>query len=276
MRRAAWLVGIAFAGAAAMWPALPAAADEPGDLIIARTITPRIAYDVVPNKDDPVTVRVTTFPKSTFDGVMGGLVSDLDLNGARGSEGVANRVGPSALAAATAALGVGSAGQQRNGAPMGLSGMGGTNTIGTTVSQTITRRACATDLRPRESQMIRDELLRHLRHLRSSVRSIALMCAVLSSTATFAQSLIFVMPEKQALLLNDVRSVVGTDAANGVVGTLAVNLAAGVDNVQSNQAAVLHGSGAATVSGHPRVRRVQESVPRRCRSTAMRSRTASA
>jgi hypothetical protein len=33
---------------------------------------------------------------------------------------------------------VGSAAQQRNGAPMGMSGMGGTNTIGTTVSQTIT------------------------------------------------------------------------------------------------------------------------------------------
>lgn len=130
--------GVAFAGAAAMLPALPAAADEPGDLIIARTITPRIAYDVVPKKDDPVAVRVTTFPKSTFDGVMGGLVSDLDLNGARGSEGVAGRGSTSALAAATAALGVGSAVQQRNGAPMGMSGMGGTNTIGTTVSQTIT------------------------------------------------------------------------------------------------------------------------------------------
>jgi hypothetical protein len=136
--RVASLAGIAFAGAAAMLSALPAAADEPGDLIIERTITPRIAYDVVPKKDDPVAVRVTTFPKSTFDSVMGGLVSDLDLNGARGSEGVAGSGSTSALAAATAALGVGSAAQQRNGAPMGLSGMGGTNTIGTTVSQTIT------------------------------------------------------------------------------------------------------------------------------------------
>jgi hypothetical protein len=131
-------MSVVFAGSAAMLPALPAAADEPGDLIVMRTITPRIAYDVVPKQDDPVAVRVTTFPKSTFDEVMGGLVSDLDLNGARGSAGVAGGGSTSALAAATAALGVGSAAQQRNGAPMGMSGMGGTNTIGTTVSQTIT------------------------------------------------------------------------------------------------------------------------------------------
>jgi hypothetical protein len=138
VRQAVWLIGTAFAGTAAMLPALPAVADEPGDLVIERTITPRIAYDVVPKKDDPVAVSETTFPKSTFDDVMGGLVSDLDLNGARGSEGVAGSGSTSALAAATAALGVGSSGQQRNGAPMGLSGMGGTNTIGTAISQTIT------------------------------------------------------------------------------------------------------------------------------------------
>jgi hypothetical protein len=137
-QHAAWFIGAAFAGSVAMWPALPAAADEPGDLIVMRTVTPRIAYDVVPKQDDPVAVRVTTFPKSTFDDVMGGLVSDLDLNGARGSAGVAGGGSSSALAAATAALGVGSAAQQRNGAPMGMAGMGGTSTIGTTVSQTIT------------------------------------------------------------------------------------------------------------------------------------------
>jgi hypothetical protein len=134
---AAWLIGTVFAGMT-IGTVLPASADEPGDIIVERVITPRIAYDSVPKKDDPVAVRVTTFPKSTFDGVMGGLVSDLDLNGARGSAGVAGSGSTSALAAATAALGVGSAAQQRNGAPMGLSGMGGTNTIGTTVSQTIT------------------------------------------------------------------------------------------------------------------------------------------
>ncbi len=134
---AAWLIGTVFASMT-IGTVLPASADEPGDIIVERVITPRIAYYSVPKQDDPVAVRVTTFPKSTFDGVMGGLVSDLDLNGARGSAGVAGSGSTSALAAATAALGVGSAAQQRNGAPMGLSGMGGTNTIGTTVSQTIT------------------------------------------------------------------------------------------------------------------------------------------
>ena len=94
--------------------------------------------------------------------------------------------------------------------------------------------------------MIRDE---SLRRLQACMGSIALACAALSSTGAFAQSSIFVMPEKQALLLKDVSSVVGTDAATGVVGALAVNLVAGVDNVQSNQAAVLYGSGAAIVSG---------------------------
>jgi hypothetical protein len=136
-RRAKWAIGTALAAVIASVPAMPAAADEPGDIIVERTITPRIAYDVVPKKDDPVAVRVTTFPKSTFDGVMDGLVSDLDLNGARGSAGVAGGH-TSALAAATAVLGVGSTTQQRNGAPMGATGMGGTNTIGATVSQTIT------------------------------------------------------------------------------------------------------------------------------------------
>jgi len=94
--------------------------------------------------------------------------------------------------------------------------------------------------------MIRDE---SLRRLRTSMRLIALASVVLGSTSAFAQSSIFVMPEKAALLLKDVGSVVGSGAANGVVGALAVNLAAGVDNVQSNQAAVLYGSGAAIVSG---------------------------
>jgi hypothetical protein len=126
------------AAAAAWSSAAPAYADEPGDLIIERDITPRIAYDVVPKQDDPVAVRVTTFPKSTFDGMMGGLVSDLDLNGARGSAGVAGSGSGSALAAATTALGIGGSAQQHGGAPMGLAGMGATNMIGTTVSQTIT------------------------------------------------------------------------------------------------------------------------------------------
>ena len=132
-------IAVVCVSAAAVLSVAPVRADEPGDLIIERTITPRIAYDVVPKQDDPVAVRVTTFPKTTFDEVMGGLVSDLDLNGARGSAGVAGGGSSSALAAATSALGVGGVAQQHNGgAPVGLSGMGGTNMVGATVSQTIT------------------------------------------------------------------------------------------------------------------------------------------
>jgi hypothetical protein len=95
--------------------------------------------------------------------------------------------------------------------------------------------------------MIRDE---SLHRLLACARLLALTCvAALGMSNASAQSSLFTMPEKEALLLNDVSSVVGAAAANGVVGALAVNLAAGVDNVQSNQAAVLYGSGAAIVSG---------------------------
>jgi hypothetical protein len=103
--------------------------------------------------------------------------------------------------------------------------------------------------------MIHDE---SLQRLWPCTRRMALKCALtcatvgyatLGSASAFAQSSVFVMPERQALLLKDVSSVVGTDAATGVVGALAVNLAAGVDNVQSNQAAVLYGAGGAIVSG---------------------------
>jgi hypothetical protein len=66
---------------------------------------------------------------------------------------------------------------------------------------------------------------------------------------------LFVMPDKAALLMQDVSAVVGEGAAHGVVGALAVNIAAGVDNVQTNQAAVLYGSGSAIVSGQQQTTR---------------------
>ena len=70
-----------------------------------------------------------------------------------------------------------------------------------------------------------------------------------------AQSSLFVMPDKAALLMQDVSAVVGAGAAHGVVGALAVNIAAGVDNVQTNQAAVLYGSGIAVVTGQQQTTR---------------------
>jgi hypothetical protein len=117
--------------------AASAYADEPGDIIVSREVTPRIAYRPVPVEDDPVQVRVTTFPKSTFDPLMQNIASDVDLGGARGSAGIAGTT-TSAIGAATAALGVGMGAQQRGGVPMGASAQGGTAAIGATVTQTIT------------------------------------------------------------------------------------------------------------------------------------------
>ncbi|HTJ92591.1 MAG TPA: hypothetical protein VL424_05715 [Pararobbsia sp.] len=119
--------------------AQPAFADEPGDLIVARDITPRIAYRPVPVKDDPVAIRVSTFPSSTFDPLMQSLASDIDLGTARGSAGVQGNNPTAALGAANAALGIGGGGaQQRGGVPVGMGAQGGTNGIGATVTQTIT------------------------------------------------------------------------------------------------------------------------------------------
>jgi hypothetical protein len=99
---------------------------------------------------------------------------------------------------------------------------------------------------------------------RSTTLRRVLACAgwlVFSGAATSAwaqSSSLFVMPDKAALLMQDVSAVVGAGAAHGVVGALAVNIAAGVDNVQTNQAAVLYGSGAAIVTGQQQTTR---SVP---------------
>jgi hypothetical protein len=136
IERIARLSIVLMLGAIAAMCVKPAMADEPGDLIVARDVTPRIAYRPVPTQDDPVAIRVTTFPSSTVDPLMEGLASDLDLGSARGSAGVQGNNNPAAMGAVQAALGVGS--QQRGGAPLGAGGQGGGNSIGTTISQTIT------------------------------------------------------------------------------------------------------------------------------------------
>ncbi|MGF6604161.1 hypothetical protein P3T23_008916 [Paraburkholderia sp. GAS448] len=62
---------------------------NPGDLIIERQVTPRDAFVPVPRTQDPVSVRATTFPASSFDPAMAQLASDSDLTNAHGSSGVA-------------------------------------------------------------------------------------------------------------------------------------------------------------------------------------------
>jgi hypothetical protein len=61
---------------------------DPGNLIIQRAITPRDAFVPVPKNQDPIAVQVETFPASAFDGAVGSMATDLDLNGAHGSSGV--------------------------------------------------------------------------------------------------------------------------------------------------------------------------------------------
>jgi hypothetical protein len=78
-------------GALAVCCAASAVAQQtgnPGDIIVERKITPRDAFDVVPRSEDPVAVRATTFPATTFDPTVATLVSDLELTNAHGSSGV--------------------------------------------------------------------------------------------------------------------------------------------------------------------------------------------
>lgn len=73
---------------------------NPGDIIVERDITPRIAYRSVPLDQDPVLVRATTFPANTFDPMMANVVSDLELTNAYGSSGIA----PNGVASGNAGL----------------------------------------------------------------------------------------------------------------------------------------------------------------------------
>ena len=59
-----------------------------GNLIIERDITPRDAFVPVPKSQDPISVQVQTFPTATFDGAIGAMASDLDLNSAHGTTGI--------------------------------------------------------------------------------------------------------------------------------------------------------------------------------------------
>jgi hypothetical protein len=79
------LAGLSVAGAASE---AAAQSVNPGDIVIERQITPRIAYDAVPKEQDPIASRVTTFPASSFNPAMAQVASDADLTNAHGSTGV--------------------------------------------------------------------------------------------------------------------------------------------------------------------------------------------
>jgi hypothetical protein len=63
---------------------------NPGDIIVERTVTPRDAFAPVPKDQDPVAVRATTFPSTSFNPAVAQLVGDTDLTNAHGSSGVAD------------------------------------------------------------------------------------------------------------------------------------------------------------------------------------------
>jgi hypothetical protein len=131
------LLSVLAAGAA-----VQAAAQEvsqPGNLIIERDVTPRDAFVPVPKSADPIAVQVETFPAATFDAALGAMASDLDLNGAHGTAGVA---GNGALPGLTGANGVGGLEHlltgNGSGAPVGAAaGLGGAGGIGSSIAQSV-------------------------------------------------------------------------------------------------------------------------------------------
>ncbi|WP_144156858.1 hypothetical protein [Paraburkholderia sp. BCC1885] len=135
------LCSVLAAGAAvSSVPAAAQQATQPGNLIIERDITPRDAFVPVPRNDDPIAVQVQTFPTVAFDGALGAMASDLDLNSAHGTTGISTGssfmpalVGTNGIEHMLAGNGNGS------GLPVGAAaGLGGAGGIGSTITQTIT------------------------------------------------------------------------------------------------------------------------------------------
>ena len=128
----------AFAAGAAV-PAAAQQATQPGNLIIERDVTPRDAFVPVPKSDDPIGVQVQTFPTTAFNGAIGSMASDLDLNGAHGTSGITGNgfmpelVGTNGVTHLLAGNGNGTG--LSAGAAAGLGGGGG---IGSSITQTIT------------------------------------------------------------------------------------------------------------------------------------------
>ncbi|MGF7132529.1 hypothetical protein P3T40_004012 [Paraburkholderia sp. EB58] len=125
--------------AGAIAPAAAQEATQPGNLIIERDVTPRDAFVPVPKSDDPIGVQVQTFPTAAFDGAIGSMASDLDLNGAHGTAGITGSAFMPALVGTNGVThllaGNGNGTGLSAGAAAGLGGAGG---LGSTITQTIT------------------------------------------------------------------------------------------------------------------------------------------
>lgn len=100
--RLAAIAGLCAAGFAG--PAFAQTAN-PGDIIVEREITPRIAYAPVPKNQDPISSSVSTFPANTFNPTLAQVASDADLTNAHGSTGLDKSVaGGAGLQAVTRIL----------------------------------------------------------------------------------------------------------------------------------------------------------------------------
>ena len=127
------LLGVLAAGAVT---GAAAQSTEPGNLVIERDITPRDAFVPVPKSQDPIAVQIQTFPKATFDGAIGTMASDLDLNGAHGTAGIAGNgympalVGANGITHMLAGAG--------NNVPVGAgASFGGAGGIGSSIAQSV-------------------------------------------------------------------------------------------------------------------------------------------
>jgi len=100
--------------------------EDPG-IVIARTVSPRVAYRGVPLEDNPIHTRATVFPSSVFhdtlDNALGDALGDSELNAATGSGGIILRSTQGLLApdAPMGGAGLGMAGVSAGGAaPLGM------------------------------------------------------------------------------------------------------------------------------------------------------------
>lgn len=119
--------------------ALAQTSGNPGDLIVERNVMPRDAFKALPHDENPVAVRVTTFPAPAFDTTIGSLVSDTDLTQAHGSQGVANNTaagGAASLQALATLLGGSATGSNVAMGPGGIAPT--TKGIGSGITTSIT------------------------------------------------------------------------------------------------------------------------------------------
>lgn len=113
-----------------------AGASDP-QLVLTRRVEPRIAYQALPRRENPISAQAPVFTTRAFDAAMGsvadgvGLTSvDDDILGALGAGGLDGRIAPGLAQPLSAALGTQGEGTGRGTAPLGMSGaLGGVGRV---------------------------------------------------------------------------------------------------------------------------------------------------